>query len=174
MELKVIDAKGQVSGSLAVSDALFAREYNEALVHQLVTAYLANARSGNRAQKTRAEVNHSRCSCTIRGAMGMNQQRLTQVILAPIVSEKSNVLAEKRNQMTFKVLANATKPEIKAAVELLFGVRVADVTTVTIKGKIKRFGRTLGRRSDVKKAYVSLAAGQELDLEAAAAAADKE
>ena len=59
MELKVIDAKGQVSGGLAVSDALFAREYNEALVHQLVTAYLANARSGNRAQKTRAEVNHS-------------------------------------------------------------------------------------------------------------------
>ncbi|WP_448976785.1 50S ribosomal protein L4 [Neisseria sp.] len=59
MELKVIDAKGQVSGSLAVSDALFAREYNEALVHQLVTAYLANARSGNRAQKTRAEVSHS-------------------------------------------------------------------------------------------------------------------
>jgi len=59
MELKVIDAKGQVSGSLAVSDALFAREYNEALVHQLVTAYLANARSGNRAQKTRAEVKHS-------------------------------------------------------------------------------------------------------------------
>ncbi|HFC8458282.1 TPA: 50S ribosomal protein L4 [Neisseria subflava] len=59
MELKVIDAKGQVSGSLAVSDALFAREYNGALVYQLVTAYLANARSGNRAQKTRAEVNHS-------------------------------------------------------------------------------------------------------------------
>ena len=59
MELKVIDAKGQVSGSLSVSDALFAREYNEALVHQLVTAYLANARSGNRAQLTRAEVKHS-------------------------------------------------------------------------------------------------------------------
>ncbi|WP_301818243.1 50S ribosomal protein L4 [Neisseria maigaei] len=59
MELKVIDAKGQVSGSLSVSDTLFAREYNEALVHQLVNAYLANARSGNRAQKTRAEVKHS-------------------------------------------------------------------------------------------------------------------
>ena len=59
MELKVIDAKGQVSGSLAASDALFAREYNEALVHQLVTAFLANARSGNRAQLTRAEVKHS-------------------------------------------------------------------------------------------------------------------
>ncbi|ASK27099.1 50S ribosomal protein L23 [Neisseria chenwenguii] len=104
--------------------------------------------------------------------MGMNQQRLTQVILAPIVSEKSNVLAEQRNQMTFKVLANATKPEIKAAVELLFGVKVTSVTTVTVKGKVKRFGRTLGRRSDVKKAYVSLAAGQELNLEAAAAAAE--
>ena len=102
----------------------------------------------------------------------MNQQRLTQVILAPIVSEKSNVLAEKRNQMTFKVAANATKTEIKAAVELLFGVQVESVTTVTIKGKTKRFGRTLGRRSDVKKAYVSLVAGQELDLEAAAAAAE--
>ena len=59
MELKVIDAKGQVSGSLAASDALFAREYNEALVHQLVTAFLANARSGNRAQLARAEVKHS-------------------------------------------------------------------------------------------------------------------
>lgn len=59
MELKVIDAQGQVSGSLNASDALFAREYNEALVHQLVTAFLANARSGNRAQKTRAEINHS-------------------------------------------------------------------------------------------------------------------
>ena len=59
MELKVIDAKGQVSGSLTASDALFAREYNEALVHQLVTAFLANARSGNRAQLTRAEVKHS-------------------------------------------------------------------------------------------------------------------
>ena len=59
MELKVIDAKGQVSGSLSVSDALFAREYNESLVHQLIVAYLANARSGNRAQLTRAEVKHS-------------------------------------------------------------------------------------------------------------------
>ena len=89
--------------------------------------------------------------------------------------KKAAYWLKKRNQNDrLKVLANATKPEIKAAVELLFGVQVADVTTVTIKGKVKRFGRTLGRRSDVKKAYVSLAAGQELDLEAAAAAADKE
>lgn len=104
--------------------------------------------------------------------MGMNQERLMKVILAPVVSEKSNLLAEKRNQMTFKVLPNATKTEIKAAVELLFGVQVATVTTVTIKGKTKRFGRTLGRRSDVKKAYVGLAEGQELDLEAVAASAE--
>ena len=104
----------------------------------------------------------------------MNQQRLMKVILAPVVSEKSNLLAEKRNQMTFKVLPDATKQEIKAAVELLFGVEVAAITTTTTKGKVKRFGRTIGRRSDVKKAYVSLVAGQELDLEAAAAAADKE
>ena len=104
----------------------------------------------------------------------MNQQRLMKVILAPVVSEKSNLLAEKRNQMTFKVLPDATKAEVKAAVELLFGVEVASVTTVTTKGKVKRFGRTLGRRSDVKKAYVNLAAGQELDLESVAAAADKE
>lgn len=104
----------------------------------------------------------------------MNQERLTKVILAPVVSEKSNMLAEKRNQMTFKVLPNATKQEIKAAVELLFGVQIASVTTVTTKGKTKRFGRTVGRRSDVKKAYVSLVEGQELDLESAAAAVDKE
>ena len=104
----------------------------------------------------------------------MNQQRLMKVILAPVVSEKSNLLAEKRNQMTFKVLPDATKAEVKAAVELLFGVQVASVTTVAIKGQVKRFGRTLGRRSNVKKAYVSLAAGQELDLESVAAAADKE
>lgn len=104
----------------------------------------------------------------------MNQERLMKVILAPVVSEKSNMLAEKRNQMVFKVLKDATKTEIKAAVEQLFNVQVASVTTATTKGKTKRFGRTIGRRSDVKKAYVSLVAGQELDLEAAAAAADKE
>ena len=104
----------------------------------------------------------------------MNQERLLKVILAPVVSEKCNMLAEKRNQMVFKVLKDATKVEIKAAIEQLFNVKVASVKTTTTKGKAKRFGRTIGRRSDVKKAYVSLVAGQELDLEAAAAAADKE
>ena len=81
MELKVIDAKGQVSGSLAASDALFAREYNEALVHQLVTAFLANARSCNRAQLTRAEVKHStkkpwRQKGTARARAGMSSSPL--------------------------------------------------------------------------------------------------
>lgn len=106
----------------------------------------------------------------------MNQQRLMKVILAPIVSEKSNLLAEKHNQMSFKVLPDATKQEIKAAVELLFGVQVASVTTVNIKGKTKRFGRLVGKRSDTRKAYVSLVPGQELDVEAAAASVnvDKE
>lgn len=102
----------------------------------------------------------------------MNQERLMKVILAPVVSEKSNMVAEKRNQITLKVLPNATKTEIKAAVELLFGVEVASVTTTTAKGKTKRFGRTIGKRSDVKKAYVSLAEGQELDLETAAMTAE--
>ena len=104
----------------------------------------------------------------------MNQERLMKVVLAPVVSEKSNMLAEKRNQMVFKVLKDATKTEIKAAIEQLFNVQVDSVATATTKGKTKRFGRTIGRHSDVKKAYVSLVAGQELDLEAAAAAADKE
>lgn len=81
MELKVIDAKGQVSGNLSASDVLFGREYNEALVHQLVTAFLANARSGNRAQKTRAEVKHStkkpwRQKGTARARSGMTSSPL--------------------------------------------------------------------------------------------------
>ena len=95
-----------------------------------------------------------------------------QVILAPIVSEKSNMLAEKRGQVALKVLPNANKLEIKAAVELLFGVSVAEVTTVSVKGKSKRFGKYMGKRQDWKKAYVTLTPGQELDLESAAAQAE--
>jgi len=105
---------------------------------------------------------------------GTDNQAVLNFLSNPVVTEKSNLVAEKRNQMVFKVLKDATKTEIKAAVELLFNVKVASVTTTTTKAKVKRFGRTLGRRSDVKKAYISLVAGQELDLEAAAAAADKE
>ncbi|PTU63627.1 50S ribosomal protein L23 [Chromobacterium sp. Panama] len=102
----------------------------------------------------------------------MNQERLLQVILAPIVSEKSTMIAEKSQQMAFRVAKDATKPEIKAAVEMLFNVKVEGVSTVNVKGKVKRFGRSIGRRSDWKKAYVSLVEGQEIDLTATPAAAE--
>ena len=90
--------------------------------------------------------------------------RLTQVLMAPIVSEKATLVSEKQNQVTFKVLRDATKPEIKAAVELMFKVDVESVQTVVQKGKVKKFGRSIGRRDHVKKAYVSLKAGQELNF----------
>ena len=94
----------------------------------------------------------------------MSIERLTQVLIAPHVSEKSTGLADAVNQHVFKVLANASKQEIKNAVEQLFKVKVAVVRTVRVNGKKKRFGRTLGRRSDWKKAYVRLAAGHDIDL----------
>jgi len=90
--------------------------------------------------------------------------RLAQVLVAPIVSEKATMAAEKHNQVLFKVLRDATKPEIKAAVELMFKVEVESVSTVIQKGKVKRFGKSIGRRDHVKKAYVSLKAGQELNF----------
>ena len=90
--------------------------------------------------------------------------RLAQVLVAPIVSEKATLVSEKQNQVTFKVLRDATKPEIKAAVELMFKVDVESVQTVLQKGKVKKFGRSIGRRDHVKKAYVSLKAGQELNF----------
>ena len=92
------------------------------------------------------------------------ESRLSQVLVEPIVSEKATLLSEKRNQVTFKVLRDATKPEIKAAVELMFKVDVDSVQTVLQKGKVKKFGRSIGRRDHVKKAYVSLKAGQELNF----------
>lgn len=99
----------------------------------------------------------------------MNQERLLQVILAPIVSEKSTMVSEKNQQVVFRVAVDATKPEIKAAVEMLFNVKVEGVSTVNVKGKVKRFGRMTGRRKDWKKAYVSLVQGQEINLAGAAA-----
>lgn len=94
----------------------------------------------------------------------MNNQRLMKILLAPIVSEKSTMLAEKNEQIAFKVVSTATKHEIKAAVELLFKVEVAGVRVVNQVGKQKRFGRTMGRRSDTRKAYVSLKPGQEINF----------
>jgi large subunit ribosomal protein L23 len=92
------------------------------------------------------------------------ESRLAQVLIAPIVSEKATMAAEKHNQVLFKVMRDATKPEIKAAVELMFKVTVDSVQTVQHKGKTKRFGKGTGRRDHVKKAYVCLAAGQELNF----------
>jgi len=97
------------------------------------------------------------------------ENRLAQVLVAPIISEKATRAAEKNNQVLFKVLRNATKPEIKAAVELLFKVEVESVQTVTQKGKVKRFGRSIGRRDHLKKAFVSLKEGQELNFSGEAA-----
>ena len=94
----------------------------------------------------------------------MNAERLMQVLVAPIVSEKSTMVAEKNNQVAFRVLQDATKPEIKAAVELMFKVEVDSVQVLNHKGKAKRFGRFNGRRRNVRKAYVSLKAGQEINF----------
>jgi large subunit ribosomal protein L23 len=97
-------------------------------------------------------------------AVKFDENRLTQILLAPIISEKATSAAEKSNQVLFKVLRDATKPEIKAAVELMFKVEVESVSTVIQKGKEKRFGKSIGRRDHVKKAYVSLKKGQELNF----------
>lgn len=95
-----------------------------------------------------------------------NQERLMQVLLAPVVSEKSTYVADKNEQVVFRVAANATKQEIKAAVELLFKVQVDSVQVLNVKGKEKRFGRFIGRRRHWKKAYVCLQPGQEINFAA--------
>lgn len=87
------------------------------------------------------------------------KERLMQILLAPQVSEKSTFVGEKNNQYVFRVLADATKPEIRAAVELMFKAKVKSVQITNVKGKDKRFGRFVGRRSGWKKAYVSLMPG---------------
>jgi large subunit ribosomal protein L23 len=90
---------------------------------------------------------------------GMDKDSLMQVLLAPLVSEKSTFVGEKNNQYVFRVAADATKPQIKAAVELMFKTKVKEVQVVNVRGKDKRFGRFEGRRRSWKKAYVSLLPG---------------
>jgi len=94
----------------------------------------------------------------------MNQERLMTVLVAPVVSEKATMIAEKRGQVAFRVLQDATKDEIRAAVELLFKVQVESVQVLNQKGKQKRFGRFNGRRRNVRKAYVNLKPGQEINF----------
>lgn len=98
--------------------------------------------------------------------MSAKEQRLMQVLLAPTISEKSTFVGEKHNQVVFRVVPDATKPEIKAAVELLFKVKVKGVQVSNVKGKEKRFGRFMGRRRNWKKAYVALMPGQEINFQA--------
>ena len=98
-----------------------------------------------------------------------DEGRLMQVLVAPIVSEKATMIADKTNAVTFKVLQDATKFEIKAAVQLMFKVDVQSVAVLNIKGKTKRFGKSVGRRDNVRKAYVTLQPGQELNLSGEAA-----
>nr|WP_305891046.1 50S ribosomal protein L23 [Methylomonas sp. WSC-7] len=96
--------------------------------------------------------------------MSIEQIKLASVLYAPIVSEKSSNAADQNNQFVFKVKKSATKLQIKNAVELMFGVEVAAVRVLNVKGKIKRFGRALGKRSDWKKAYVKLQPGHNIEL----------
>ena len=100
-----------------------------------------------------------------------NPERLMTVLLAPVISEKATFIADKHEQAVFRVVADATKPEIKAAVELMFStkdrkVEVVAVRVANVKGKEKRFGRFMGRRRNWKKAYVSLKPGQEINFAA--------
>jgi len=94
----------------------------------------------------------------------MNQERLFNVLIGPIVSEKSTMIADKNNQIAFRVIQDATKTEVKAAIEMLFKVQVESVQILNQRGKEKRFGRFNGKRSNVRKAYVSLAEGQEINF----------
>ena len=97
----------------------------------------------------------------------MNQERLTRVILGPVISEKATLVGETRKQVVFEVIPDATKAEIKAAVELLFKdqkVQVGSVNVLNVKGKEKRHGRFVGRRKSIKKAYVSLIGDSDINF----------
>ncbi|BCX88808.1 large subunit ribosomal protein L23 [Methylomarinovum tepidoasis] len=97
----------------------------------------------------------------------MSQLELMKVLVAPVISEKSTRLADSENCFVFKVRRDATKFQVKKAVEQLFDVEVDEVRLLNMKGKTKRFGRTMGKRPDWKKAYVRLKPGHEIDLSAA-------
>jgi large subunit ribosomal protein L23 len=98
-----------------------------------------------------------------RNAAGLSREAMYDIIRSPVITEKATMLSE-RSQVVFRVAIGATKPEIKVAVETLFGVKVTGVNTLVQKGKAKRFRGRPGVRSDVKKAYVQLAEGQSIDL----------
>ena len=94
----------------------------------------------------------------------MNAERMHQILLRPVISEKSTNAAEANRQVVFEVLENATKAEVREAVETLFNVSVIAVQVLNVRGKIKRFGKTPGKRNNWKKAYVRLAVGDDIDF----------
>ncbi len=94
----------------------------------------------------------------------VNKERLMTVLVGPHVSEKTSAVGEQNNQICFKVRRDSTKKEIAQAVEMMFEVKVDGVTTVNVRGKAKRFGQTMGKRPDWKKAYVTLAEGHDIDF----------
>ena len=99
-----------------------------------------------------------------RAQTAVSRERLFKVLLAPHVSEKSSLAADQSDRVAFRVVKDATKAEIKAAVEMLFEVDVKGVSVTNVKGKVKRFGGVKGKRSDWKKAYVRLGEGQDIDF----------
>lgn len=96
--------------------------------------------------------------------MSIQDIKLASVIQAPIITEKSSIVGDQSNQYIFKVTKSANKLQIKKSVELMFNVEVASVRVLNVKGKTKRFGRSLGKRSDWKKAYVKLQSGHSIEL----------
>ena len=100
----------------------------------------------------------------------MNREQLMSVLIAPHVTEKTSLAMQNHNQYTFRVRRDATKTDVKKAIELMFDVKVAGVQVVNEPGKTRRFGRNVGRTQDWKKAYVSLESGQSIDYEARAKA----
>lgn len=94
-----------------------------------------------------------------------NDHRLMRVLLAPVISEKATLIADKNKQVVFEVALDANRQQVKIAVELLFKVEVKFVNILVMKGKVKRFGRFMGSRKDIKKAYVCLKPGQEINFE---------
>lgn len=104
----------------------------------------------------------------------MSEARLMNILRAPVVSEKSTAAQQDKNTIVFKVLKNATKDEIKAAVETIFNVKVEAVRTLNYQGKVRRTAHGFGKRSDWKKAYVTLPEGTQIDVEDASQQTNKE
>ncbi len=94
----------------------------------------------------------------------MNKERLMETLRSPVISEKSTLAADLNRQFVFEVAPDSTKPEIRKAVEMMFDVKVENVRVVNVKGKVKRSGHRLGRRKDIRKAYVRLAPGNDIDF----------